>query len=254
MKLTREQIYGIVGALLLCLAIWLLLMLISLRIQYPVIEEGIPVEYGTAEWASGMFEPESIEIIEEIEPTPAVTPAPIIQNTEQTVAVESAKEKAEKERIAAEKAAEKKRLEEEKQRKDAINKQMSNAFGIGSGQGSQGTAENGTGNQGSLTGNAVSGAASGIGGIGFSLDGRSVRGGVLPRPAYTAQEEGTIVVEITVNPQGQVTQATVKLRGTNIDNTNMRRSAMEAAKQTTFNAISGTQNQIGTITYRYVLK
>jgi hypothetical protein len=34
----------------------------------------------------------------------------------------------------------------------------------------------------------------------------------------------------------------------------MRQAAAEAARQTVFNPIQGTQNQIGTITYRYTLK
>jgi len=61
------------------------------------------------------------------------------------------------------------------------------------------------------------------------------------------------VVEITVDPQGNVIKAEIHLRGTNIDNASMRKSAIEAARKTKFNAISGKQNQIGTITYNFRL-
>lgn len=87
----------------------------------------------------------------------------------------------------------------------------------------------------------------------FNLNGRSLGPGGLPHPAYTIQEEGKIVINITVNPQGRVIFAEVG-RGTNIDNASMRQSALEAARRATFNSISGANNQSGTITYVYKLK
>ena len=60
---------------------------------------------------------------------------------------------------------------------------------------SQGDAESGTGNQGSPFGNSDHGANEGVGGYGsFNLNGRSIGAGGLPRPAYTIQEEGRIVI------------------------------------------------------------
>ena len=132
---------------------------------------------------------------------------------------------------------------------------MAGAFGIGAADGnSQGDADSGSGNQGSPFGNSDHGANEGVGGYGeFNLNGRSIGAGGLPRPAYTIQEEGKIVINITVNPKGAVIFAEIG-RGTNIDNASMRRSALEAAKKATFNSISGTNNQSGTITYKYKLK
>jgi hypothetical protein len=43
-------------------------------------------------------------------------------------------------------------------------------------------------------------------------------------------------------------------RGTNIDNASMRSSALDAAKRAKCNSITGTNNQTGTITYKYSLK
>ena len=85
------------------------------------------------------------------------------------------------------------------------------------------------------------------------MNGRSIGAGGLPRPAYTIQEEGRIVINITVDPKGNVIFAEVG-RGTNIDNASMRKSALDAARKAKFNSISGANNQSGTITYVYKFK
>ncbi|MDR2805617.1 MAG: TonB family protein [Dysgonamonadaceae bacterium] len=270
MKLTKEEIYGFGSSALLCLLIVLMLAFIFLRTEVRAEAEGIPVEFGAIEWASGADEPAPsgndaetpvVAPVPEVVPQPAppvAKPPAITQNVEQTAAIEAEKQRKEQERkLEQEKReAERKRLEEEQRRKDAINRQLSEAFGAGNAPGgSQGTAATGSGNQGSPQGNAAGGVSTGEGGVGsFNLSGRSLRGGGLQRPAYDVQEEGAIVVEITVNPQGDVIQAEIRLLGTNIENAHMRRSAVEAAKKTKFNGIAGAQNQIGTITYRYTLK
>ena len=165
------------------------------------------------------------------------------------------KEEEEKERIRREEA-EKKRLAEERRKKEqAISNKVAGAFGMGNAEGnSQGDAESGTGNQGSPFGNSDHGANEGVGGYGsFNLNGRSIGAGGLPRPAYTIQEEGRIVINITVDPKGNVIFAEVG-RGTNIDNASMRKSALDAARKAKFNSISGANNQSGTITYVYKFK
>jgi TonB family protein len=284
MKPTKEELYGFGTSALLCLLLIGLLSLIFLKTEIRAEVEGIPVEFGTAEWASGANEPapssndletpavEPLPPVPEVIPTPAPpTPKPpvITQTAEQTAAIEAERQRkeqerrVEQERIAAERRIEQERLaaerrlrEEEQRRRDAINQQMSGAFGAGNTpSSSQGTAPTGPGNQGSPGGNSPTGASVGQGGVGsFNLSGRSLRGGGLQRPAYNVQEEGTIVVEITVNPQGDVIHADIRLRGTNIENANMRNSALEAARKTKFNGITSDQNQSGIITYKYTLK
>ena len=166
------------------------------------------------------------------------------------------KEAEEQERIRKQKEAEAKRIAEERRKQaEAISNKVAGAFGIGAAEGNnQGDAAEGSGNQGSPFGNSDHGENEGIGGYGsFNLNGRSLGAGGLPRPAYTIQEEGKIVINITVNPKGNVIFAEIG-RGTNIDNASMRKSALEAAKRATFNSISGANNQSGTITYVYKLK
>ena len=120
--------------------------------------------------------------------------------------------------------------------------------------GNKGLADSGTGVQGSPTGNSSEGQATGVGGYGtFDLNGRSLGKEGLPRPAYNVQEEGRVVVTITVNPSGQVIHTSINKR-TNTGSAVLRRAAEEAARKARFNQVDGVNNQTGTITYYFKLK
>ena len=157
--------------------------------------------------------------------------------------------KAEAERLAAEKKA-----AEQKAAAEAAAKRIAGAFGKGTRTGSKGTGTAGTGIQGSPTGNSAEGQSSGVGGYGsWDLNGRSLGSGGLPRPVYNVQEEGRVVVTITVNPAGQVIHTSINKR-TNTANAALRKAAEDAARKATFNAVGGVNNQTGTITYYFKLK
>lgn len=143
---------------------------------------------------------------------------------------------------------------QEQRRREAISKSVSGAFGAAQSKGS-GSGDTGDKREGSADGNVDEGGASqGVGGFGsFNLNGRSLAGGGLPRPAYTSQIEGTIVIRIVVDPQGKVISTSIA-PGTNIADTGMRNSALKAAASARFNTISGINNQTGTITYKYRLR
>ena len=120
--------------------------------------------------------------------------------------------------------------------------------------GSKGTASSGTGVEGSKDGNSPSGVKTGTGGYGtFDLGGRSIGEGGLPRPVYNVQEEGRVVVSITVNPAGHVIATSIN-RQTNTVNTALRKAAEDAARRARFNAVEGVNNQTGTITYYFNLR
>ena len=160
-----------------------------------------------------------------------------------------AEKRAEAERLAADKKA-----AEEKAAAEAAAKRIAGAFGKGTQMGSKGTAETGEGLQGSPTGNAAEGKTSGVGGYGtFDLNGRSLGPGGLPMPVYNVQEEGRVVVTITVNPAGQVIHTSINKR-TNTANATLRKAAEDAARKARFNTVSGVNNQTGTITYYFKLK
>ena len=160
-----------------------------------------------------------------------------------------AEKRAEAERLAAEKKA-----AEERAAAEAAAKRIAGAFGKGTQMGSKGTSNSGQGIQGSPTGNSADGKTSGVGGYGtFDLNGRSLGPGGLPRPVYNVQEEGRVVVTITVNPAGQVIQTSINKR-TNTANAALRKAAEDAARKARFNVVDGVNNQTGTITYYFKLK
>ena len=120
---------------------------------------------------------------------------------------------------------------------------------------SRGQAAEGDGLQGSPAGNASAGASVGVGGLygEFNLGGRSIGAGGLPRPVYNVQDEGRVVVTITVNPAGHVVATEIN-KQTNTVNPALRKAAEDAARKARFNAVDGVTNQIGTITYYFNLK
>jgi TonB family protein len=267
MKLSKDDIYGLAGTLAFHLIILLILGSMVLKAIVPEEEEGILVNFGNLNEAAGLFEPrytgETVPQNTASRPQPRTETAEevVTQDMEESIALDNEKKKKEEERKREEErrrreeAENRRRAEEQRKREEAISNRVAGAFGMGStDEAGQGDAPAGTGNQGSPFGNTDHGANEGTGGYGtFSLNGRTLGAGGLPRPAYTVQEEGRIVINITVDPKGNVIFAETG-RGTTIDNASMRKSALDAARRAKFNAISGTNNQSGTITYRYSLK
>ncbi len=267
MKFNKDDIYSLTGTILFHLLLLLILGFTVLKTVVPEEEGGILVNFGNIDAAAGTFEP---QYTGEVQPQETVSPPPqsetseeelVTQDTEESIALAEAKKEEERrkeeERLRKEREeAERRRLaEEQRKREEAIANRVAGSFGRGNTEGgSQGDAETGTGNQGSPFGNSDQGANEGTGGYGsFDLNGRSIGAGGLPRPAYTVQEEGRIVINITVDPKGNVIFADIG-KGTNIDNASMRKSAIEAAGRAKFNSINGTNNQSGTITYIYSLR
>lgn len=86
---------------------------------------------------------------------------------------------------------------------------------------------------------------------GYGLEGRHLIGN-LPRPDYPVNESGVVVVEITVDKDGCVTQASYRSQGSTTANTELINAAIRAAKKARFNS-SDKDGQIGTITYNFRL-
>ncbi len=164
--------------------------------------------------------------------------------------------KAEEERKRKEKE-ERKRQEEMDRQKKAINSNVSNAFGKSSGSSTSEGDTKGEGNQGYVTGdpNSRNRSGSGLGtkGDGFQLKGRSLEGS-LPKPEYNIQEEGIVVVEITVDRTGRVVSATPILRGSTTQDSRLWEAAKKAALKARFNADPNASAYVkGTITYHFEL-
>ena len=173
--------------------------------------------------------------------------------------IENARQ-AELKRIAEEKRLAEIKKAEEQARIDAINSRAKNVFG-----GSTGSNNNtnnssgqgvtyGQGNQGTSTGTAGA-ERYGLGGgegISFNLIGRSAES--LNKPKYPGQEEGIVVVQITVDNSGKVTKANPGVRGSTSLNPDLLNAAKAAALATRFNEDrNAAAFQTGTITYHFVL-
>ncbi len=82
------------------------------------------------------------------------------------------------------------------------------------------------------------------------LQGRKPVNGYLPKPAYTSQNSGTVVVKIKVDNYGKVTSANVSTEGTTVTDKTLWQAAINAAKETRFNTtMDAPPTQEGTITY-----
>jgi TonB family protein len=278
MKFNKDDIAAWTGSVTVHLLLIFLLYLGVMRTIVPDEDSGILVNFGDMYTAAGAVEPQHAAATppKEIPPPPQPKPATsgeelMTQEEEETVAIPVSRKKKDDKPPVDEKARrereerERKRIEEEdnrrrreeelRKREEAISNRVSNAFGAASSQQSrQGDASPETANQGNPFGMSDAGANQSAGGFGtFNLNGRYIGQGGLPRPTDKGQEEGKIVINITVDPDGNVIFAEIG-KGTNIDNALMRKSAVEAARRAKFNKIKDTDNQNGTITYIYKLK
>lgn len=84
------------------------------------------------------------------------------------------------------------------------------------------------------------------------LQGRGLVG-ALPKPRYSANESGKVVIRVTVDQTGRVTTATYEPRGSTLSNPQLIEEARRAALQARFTE-SRSLVQGGTITYLFTLK
>ena len=258
MKIEKSQIVGLSVTIAVHALVILLLVMLAMRAPLQEEESGIPVMMGNTDLAKGHTESYQFTEVTSIkshvpntqnapqtQPKPQAEEPVITQPDEPTVDMPTAEEleaqkRAEAERLAAERAAQ----------------QMASAFGKGFEMGSKGeaTEQANEGPQGDQAGVAAADKAVGIGVQGtFDLNGRSISGSGLPVPVNTVQDEGRVVVNITVSPDGKVIATSINRR-TNTVNPELRKAAEDAAKRARFNQIDAVDNQTGTITYYFKLR
>jgi len=77
----------------------------------------------------------------------------------------------------------------------------------------------------------------------------------LPKPEYTRQEKGVIVVEVIVNQYGDVVEAAGGKKGSTITDNNLVKAAEKAALKAKFDTkTNAPPRQTGTITYTFILE
>lgn len=240
--MNNKIISGIVTAIIMAVVVAVLLAFGYDPPNPPIPEEGVEVNLGDSDFGSGI-DPQPLSpaaatqapsspsqmATQHVEPTPSVGANANSANT-----VKPTPEQPKVENI-----------------KPEINR---NALFTGrrnqqSGTGSQGVTQ-GSGDQGSPNGSPNSNNYSGNGGNGmnFSLAGRS--NVTLPRPNYSSNEQGTVVIQIWVDRDGKVTRAEYQPKGSSTSNGYLVSQARAAALRARFNADpNAPDEQRGTITY-----
>lgn len=256
-----KVIGGIAGVLY--ILFWVVLMfIVSFNFERPDTGEGILINFGNVEFASGLNDPDENDMTVEsnVHPAEAATdPDEVItQNREDAPEIVREEKKPEKKPETQPKPEQKKPEEtppQEPQR--TVNRQaLFPGRTQGSNSASEGTEATGAGNQGVLEGSpqgSHDGTGVGAGGTGFDLKGRSVVG-TLPQPDYGANKQGRVIVEITVDAAGVVTNASYRARGSTTNDSDLVNAALKAARKSRFNKIEGDGLQTGTITYNFKLK
>ncbi len=285
--LTKERKQGLIISAIAHILLALLIIFVTFKIEIPEpVEEGLLVNFGFDETGSGLFEP-APEPVSPPPPPPSAgeqggEEALLTQDFEEAVEVkkkepspEELKRQADaraaeiKRQLEAEverkrleqEEAERRKKEEEQRRIDQQNARargaFSNAGNVGTTGQNQGVA-GGRGNQGDPKGtpdapNYGPGGGQGTEGISFDLGGRRAKS--LIKPPYDLQKEGTVVVAITVDRNGRVTDATPGIKGSTTLDGELLKLAKDAALKTTFESSNDAPViQKGTITYIFRLK
>lgn len=265
---------GIIGTIIFHVVIAGIFMFFGYTTPLPLpAEEGILINFGDSDEGFGNEEPqfsESVqqEVVEEsLESVTESTPSPtedgaITQDYEEAPAIkEQGKKEEEKENKPEIKPEPKK--EEIKEVVKVERKVNEQALFPGRKRNSDSSSSEGETqgdkNQGSATGsvdskNHVGGDSAGTNGTSFSLAGRNPAE-ALPKPDYNYQEEGKVVVEITVDINGKVTSANPGVKGSTTLNANLLAAAKRAALKAKFDKKpDAPAYQKGTITYFFRLQ
>lgn len=284
-----DKSLGVFGTIVFHLLLLLALIFISISSVDPG-DEGILVELGDSPTGQGQFTPSSSAPAAQTSTPPASQPAStppptpsastparqqvLTQNTEEAPAI-SAQEKArqeEQKRIAEQERQRQaeierqRKAEQERQHQEELERQkreqqaadarndVSRAFSSSSSN-SQSTGDTGgSGAQGGLTADPKTGTGLGSKDVKYSLTGRTVVE-ESPQPEYPIEEYGRVVVNITVDKNGNVIRAEATPSGSTFQNKELWRAAERAAYKAKFNkAPEAAAEQHGSITYHFNLE
>ena len=201
---------------------------------------------------------------EDAPPALPIDPAPVedpinTQEIEKSVVVKKDKPKEPKKKKPLtpemlekqrEEAERKKREREEALARKAVNKDVSGAFGKGNKMKNQKDGNDSGRTKGKTGGKAIDSGK----GVSVKVGNRKLGAGGLVTPVYNKQAEGKVVVNVVVDPSGNVVRASINAGLSNTTNQGLRNAALAAANKTKFNEIEGVDNERGTITYIFRLK
>ncbi len=273
-----NKLQGFAGTIIVhSIAIALLLLLTFSSSLPDEANEGLLINFGNSEDGSGKIEPMvnyenavMISLPSHIKPPKIDEKKILTQDFEDAPSIEAKKKTPKKEikKNIPQKVTENttpKKQKEEVQTTEPVKQQTVNKKALFPGKSSTGgtTGEGITGkegNQGSLEGSPESinrvGGASGNNGIGdgngkeinYNLGGR--RDVSLPKPDYLKQKQGIVVVQVTVDKQGNVIKAVPGVKGSTTLDNDLLKAAEKAALMAKFDSSSNAPAyQMGTIIY-----
>lgn len=273
-KANKENRIGLTGTIIFHTIIVLLVVFFGYSTPLPLpSEEGILVNFGTDDEGLGETEPKYSEPIEkqavnkeseqelaEEAVSDETNDGNITQDFEEAPVVKEQAKKEEK-KVAKTETKPKQQAEEKTEEKQ---EQKVNELALFPGRdrnsdSSSGEGETqGDGNQGYKTGsvdsdNHTGGNSTGGNGTDYSLSGRNPES--IPKPEYTIQIDGKVVVEITVDKNGVVTDAVPGVKGSTTLDANLLAAAKRAALKAKFDRNPDAPAfQKGTITYYFKLQ
>ena len=262
---TQQRLVGGIATLIYAVSVLLLLLLLKFQLLPPPDNgEGLMINFGNVEEAAPgadlAMNDQAAEAPQQPQqqapPQQAAEDEQLTQDFEETDVVVREKKKDEKKtpkkedkKVEAKPKPEQKPVEKPR---EVNRKALFPGRTEGSKAASEGTGT-GAGNQGNPAG-TPEGSHEGTGtgtGNSASLSGRSLVG-MLPKPDYSAKDQGRVVIEIMVDQQGKVTAATYRSKGSTTQNSSLVNSALQAARRAQFNVDENAPvSQSGTITYNF---
>ncbi len=252
----KDRAIAVIGTILVHSMVLLVLFLMAFRTPLPLPgEEGVEVDLGMYNQGMGQVQPDKPAVPQQSSPampqedeTTKSKDDIVTQDTEEAPSIKTEKKKEPKEESTT------KPSEPAETTQPTVNPK---ALFKGSDKSQDGGSEGITGqpgDQGNPNGLAGVKKYDGQGGQGngpgYDLGGRGAT--TLQRPPREFPEEGHIVVEIWVDQQGNVVRTNIG-KGTDITNSEMRRTALEAAGRSKFAPDpNAPEEQKGTITYTFV--
>tara|TARA_B110000977_G_scaffold154777_1_gene196783 strand:+ start:568 stop:1362 length:795 start_codon:yes stop_codon:yes gene_type:complete len=239
----------------------LLFVFYSFGLQYmdPKLEEGIAIEFGYVESGMGddVTQTEEVvtKVLEQVKTTEESSLEELNEMTEEVLTQETEEAPSISEKPESEKKQEKEpdlKVEEKPKASDELQQALSSLFQ--SNTSSEAGTSDTLGVQGDIAG-TLDGAAIAVGGDGNSSDGyelgdrKAIR---KPKPTYSCNETGTVVIRVWVNSEGYTYKADLDLKNTTDTSPCLVREAKSAALKTTWFADTSVEPiQIGSITYNF---
>lgn len=258
----KSKIYGLTGTALfatLLLLMFFLVRIVSIQDNYT---EPVEINLGDAEDGVGAAVTNPAPPTQTVPPPPSHTkqqasddenlatqanesPVQTVEKKKTTVKKQTAKELEDNRKKIQQELMKQQQVKAQAAQQAAVTdkaRKMGSVFGSNQGNGS------GDGQKGDGTKGNPLGKVGGTGSVVANVSGRSITS--TPSPSYNSNDEGKVTVNVTVNKDGNVIRAYIGSATTSSDA--LREAALQAARKSKFSP--GSNEAIGTITYRFILK